>query len=38
MIERVLLVKIVENEEAQIIPIRGGTIFPLIIMIYLTYT
>ena len=38
MIVRVLLVKIVENKEAQIIPIRGITIFPLIIKIYLTYT
>jgi hypothetical protein len=38
MIVRVLLVKIVENEEAQIIPICGVTIFPLIIKIYLTYT
>ncbi len=38
IIVRVLLVKIVENKEVQIIPIRGITIFPLIIKIYLTYT
>lgn len=38
MVVRVLLVKIVENQEAQIIPIHGTTIFPLIIKIYLTYT
>jgi hypothetical protein len=38
IIVRVLLVKIVENKEAQIIPIRGITIVPLIIKIYLTYT
>ena len=38
VIVRVLLAKIVENKEAQIIPIRGITIFPLIIKIYLTYT
>lgn len=33
MIVRVLLIKIVENKEAQIIPIRGITIFRLIIKI-----
>jgi len=38
IIVRVLLVKIVENKEAQIIPIRGINIFHLIIKIYLTYT
>ena len=37
MIVRVLLVKIVENKEAQIIPIRGITIFVLITNNYLIY-
>jgi hypothetical protein len=35
IIMRVLLVKIVENKEAQIIPIRGITIFAFIITSYL---
>jgi len=38
IIVRVLLTKIVENKEAQIIPILGINVFPLIIKIYLTYT
>jgi hypothetical protein len=38
IIMRALLVKIVENKEAQIIPIRGINFFPLILKIYLTYT
>ena len=38
IIVRVLLAKIVENKEAQIIPILIINVFPLIIKIYLTYT
>ena len=38
VIIRVLLAKIVENKEAQIIPILIINVFPLIIKIYLTYT
>jgi hypothetical protein len=38
IIVRVLLVKIVENKEAQIIPIGGITIFLLIINGYLIHT